>query len=789
MARVSKLLRLHLEPKVALGAAALVAALLAAGEALGGERALVLELVMNGRATGRVGEFTDRDGVLYARSSELRELGFVLPQDIATSDEPIPLSALPNVRAQVNEARQTLLVAADDSALEPTELRGRASAPLAPLSRPDYGAVLNYDVVGTFARARVTGGALLDGRAFGPHGLLQGGGFVNFAPGAGGKRLVRLETTYTNTQFDKLRRWRVGDVVAGALPWTRAVRLGGVQVASDFGLRPDLVTYPLPRISSTAAVPSTVNVVVNGVRQLSEPVQPGPFTVRTLPVVTGAGEVTVAVVDVLGRETLINLPFYASTALLARGLGSYSVEAGAVRRNFGQAGDGYSGWAANGSARYGLTDALTLEAHGEATAGLALLGGGVTSLIGTLGVVNVAMAGSVGGKSGSESPSGAMVWTGFQRVSRRASFSVSGGFSTASYQDIASEKGSPAPKSTLDANLGYRVGALGNVGLAYSRRTARTRPARSGPGQSDMVARQRDEFITASYSVSVGRAALYATGFKDFRDVRAFGLSLGVSFPIGASSSASVETSREGGRSALSANVAKSALKPGDYGYRLRASGGADAQLLAEGELLGRWGRVSGGVDRSAGQMAGRAGVSGALVLAGGGLFASDRIFDSFAVVSTGDIAGVPVLYANRPVGATNARGKLLVPSLLSYQNNRLSLDATGLPADIEVGRTAVLVRPADRSGVMVDFGVRRVAAALLTLHDRTGQPLPLGAVVKVEGAQAEPVGYDGEAYVTGLKPKNRANVVFRDGTTCRVVFDFKPVKGDIPLIGPLACQ
>ena len=785
-------MRLRLEPKVTLGAVALVAALLAAGATLGAERSLVLEVVMNGRATGRVGEFTDRDGALYARASELRELGFALPQDAAASDEPIPLSSLPNVRAQVNEAQQTLVVVAGDSALRPTELRGRTPVPLAPLSRPGYGAVLNYDVVGTFARPQVTGGALLDGRAFNPHGLLQSTGFVNFTPSVGGKRFVRLETTYTRTQSDKLRRWRVGDVVSGTLSWTRAVRLGGVQVASDFGLRPDLVTYPLPQISSTAAVPSTVNVVVNGVRQLSESVQPGPFTVRTLPVVTGAGEVSVAVVDVLGREILINLPFYASTALLARGLSSYSVEAGAVRQNFGQAGDRYSGWAANGSARYGLTDRLTLESHGETTGGLVLLGGGVTSLIGTLGVVNVAMAGSVGGKPGSASPGGAMVWTSFQRVSRRASFSVNSGFSTSGYHDIASEKGSPAPKSTLDANLGYRIGALGNIGAAYSRRISRTYPAGSGHGQPDdgVIAHQRVELITASYSVRVGLASFYATGFKDLHDTRAFGLGLGVGFPLGASSHASVETTRQGERSTSSASVARSALKPGDYGYRLRASASAaDTQLLAEGELFNRWGRVSAGVDHSAGRVAGRAGVSGAIVLAGGDLFASDRIFDSFAVVSTGDVAGVPVFYENRPLGATGARGKLLVPSLLSYQNNRLSLDATSLPADIEVGQTSVLARPADRSGVMVDFRVRRVAAALLTLHDRTGQPLPLGSVVKVDGAEAQPVGYDGQAYVTGLKPTNHVTVVLKDGTTCRVVFDYGRVKGDMPLIGPLVCQ
>ena len=87
----------------------LLAALLAVPVALAAEQQLVLEVVMNGRPTGRVGEFIERGGVLYARPSDLTELGFALPPDIAAGSEPIPLSALPSVRAQVNEARQTLV--------------------------------------------------------------------------------------------------------------------------------------------------------------------------------------------------------------------------------------------------------------------------------------------------------------------------------------------------------------------------------------------------------------------------------------------------------------------------------------------------------------------------------------------------------------------------------------------------------------------------------------------------------------------------------------------------------
>ena len=713
----------------------LLAALLAVPVALAAERQLVLEVVMNGRPTGRVGEFVERGGVLYARPSDLTELGFALPPDIAARSEPIPLSALPSVRAQVNEARQTLEVTVDDTALRPTEIGGASSVRLAPLSAVAYGAVLNYDILGTFTGQQNIGGALLDMRAFSPFGLLQATGLANITPYAEQKSLARLDTTYTYTDPDELRRWRIGDVVTGALAWSRAIRLGGGQLASDFGLRPDLITYPLPVISASTAVPSTVNVLVNGMRQYSGPVQPGPFAVQTLPVVTGAGEVAVMVQDALGRQTLVTMPFYTSTALLKPGLASYSLEAGAVRQNYGLPNDLYAGWAVNGSSRYGLTDWLTLEGHVEATDGLELIGGGAAVQVGTLGVVNTAVSGSTGhggipAAAGSDN-NGGQVSVGFQRQSRSLSLGVSDTIATQGYRDIAAVNGSPMPRSTLTASLGFPLGDWGgSIGLAYVHQTSGTllpgsifaRQGYSFPNS------QHIDLVTASYSIPVaGRASFYATGYKDINAAGSYGVALGLSFSLGASTSASVGGSLDKGRFSPSAQASKYAQEQNDYGYRLQDQEGIGAHRSAEGEFLSSWGRVSAGVDQSAGQVAERAGASGALVWADGALFASDRINDSFAIVRTGGVADVPVLYENRPLGTTDSDGQLLVPSLLSYQNNHLSVDATKLPLDIDVGQTTTVVRPPDRSGVTVDFRIRKVNAALLKLQDANGKPVPIG--------------------------------------------------------------
>lgn len=758
---------------------------------------------MNGRPTGRVGEFIDRDGKLYATPADLQELGFALSREMAAGIEPIALAALPNVRIHVNEAEQTLLVEATDAALIPTAVSNEiTSIHLAPISKSSYGAVFNYDLLGTYsgpqtagAGQQPTGGALLDFRAFSPYGVVETTGLVNITPYAGQATTVRLGTTFDYADPDNLRDWRLGDVVTGALSWSRSVRLGGAQVSSDFGLRPDLITYPLPVISASTALPSTIDVVVDGVRQFNQPLPPGPFTVRTLPVVTGEGEVAVTLQDALGRQTLVTLPFYASAELLQPGLASYSLETGTVRENYGLLTDRYVGAAASGTLRYGLTDWLTLENHAEATDSLVLLGGGAATQIGTFGVVHASVSGSsVHGvvPTGTGGNFGGLVSAGFQRSSRGLSFNVGGTYSSNGYSDIAAQYGEPVPKSTLNASLGYQLGRWGNVGVGLVNQVSRA----GLPGSRDtqvsgsLISSQQVSLATLSYSIPIaGGASFYATAFKDLQNNHNYGLAFGVSIALGPTTSASAGGSLDNGRVGSLLTLVKPALAENDFGYRVQDSEGVATQHMAEGEFMASWGRLTGGVGLSSGQPSVQGGWSGALVWTDGRLFASNQIDDSFAVVSTGGIAGVPVLYENRVVGTTDSSGHLLVPSLLSYQNNKVAVDATRLPADVDAGQTSVVVRPPDRSGVVIDFNIRKMNAALLTLRDSSGKPIPVGSVAKVAGALDQPVGYEGLAYVNGLQPTNRVQVVLPNGATCSVQFDYTPVANDIPLIGPLRCQ
>src|ERR1700676_1137542 len=155
------------------------------------------------------------------------------------------------------------------------------------------------------------------------------------------------------------RRWLWATRWAALAAGADRYGMDGVLYARDYSLAPGFITYPLPAFSASAALPSTVDVLVNNQRQASASVKPGPFDLVNVPVVSGAGQINLVVRDLRGVETVITQSYYASPQLLAAGLSDFSAEAGAMRRNFGTQSNNYGPVFAAGSYRYGFNSALT----------------------------------------------------------------------------------------------------------------------------------------------------------------------------------------------------------------------------------------------------------------------------------------------------------------------------------------------------------------------------------------------------------------------------------------------
>lgn len=218
-------------------------------------------------------------------------------------------------------------------------------------------------------------------------------------------------------------------------------------------------------------------------------------------------------------------------------------------------------------------------------------------------------------------------------------------------------------------------------------------------------------------------------------------------------------------------------------------SSGDTTHEFAQAQYKARYALLTAGVDLEQGVTSLEAEVQGAVSVLDRRVFASNTIYDSFAVVDTGKIGPVHVQQENRDVGTTGSSGRLLVPDLRSYDLNHISVVPTDIAIDLTLDRAKREIRPRDRSGVVVRFEVKTSHAATLKLMDEAGELIPVGSTARLRGTgQVVPVGYDGVAYVEDLEARNKMEVTRPDGSRCVAEFAYVAVPGDIPSIGPLRC-
>lgn len=760
-----------------------------------GPRDLQLEVFLNGASTQLIAAFREEaDGRLLIDPDQLRNVGLRPAEAAAGPDGLIDIARLPNVSFEVDEATQSIHFAATYGALAPhiVDLGLRTGADRAE-AESSVGALVNYTVFGS------TGGGIekiwsfegasawLEGRAFSPLGVLTSSHVLSTSPDDlyGTKR---LDTFWSYSSPASLTSYRAGDIVTGGLAWTRPVRLGGVQTQRNFGLRPDLVTMPLPELSGSAAVPSTVDVYVSDTRRLSRDVPSGPFQIVNLPTVSGAGTARIVVRDALGRETISETPFYASSDLLRAGLVDFSAEAGFARRFYGTRSDDYDGrLLASGTVRYGLSDRLTLEGHAEGGGGLTTGGAGAVFQLGSFGVGSLSGAasrfrGSIGFQAAAsvelELRGGVHLFARTQR-------------SFGDYHDIGSITFEPPSRSDPAFITALPLRSLNQLSLSFP---LLFDPATLSLSYTDVepVGDDRSRIIGISLDRPFGQAStFFANAAIDLDDTDSAGVFVGISMPLGdqlyASSGASTDAQ---GTTVTTELVRPETGEVGSVGWRVRDTEGTYANRAASLSYRARTGRYEAGVQQHQDRYRAAAQADGAVVFAGGDIFLSGRVDDAFAIVDVG-APGVDVEYENRPAGRTDRRGKLLLPDLRSYEPNRITIDPANLPLGAVVDGTRRISIPADRSGTVVRFGVQAEAqSALVTLRDEAGLCIEVGATGAVEGSP-EPftVGYDGQAYITGLGPRNRVVVDQPSRGRCVAEFPFQPQEGEQVFIPDAVCR
>jgi outer membrane usher protein len=764
---------------------------------------LQLDVSVNGKRIERVAAFALLpDGHLASRPEELRTLGVDAP---GKAGELVPLGAIEGLSYEYDQPRQAINLIVAPARLLPQVVRV-APRPTTehPKAQADWGAVANYTLFGSASKGGAQsksgviegGSATFDARVFSPYGVARQTGIVGNTT-TSQDLFLRLDSTVTVTDEDRMLVYRAGDSISGGLPWTRPVRFGGLQVQRSFSLRSDLVTVPLPMLSGSAAVPSSVDIFVNQQKLYSSDVAAGRFDVADLPVITGGGDTRLVVRDSSGREVETHAQFYVTPDMLAPGLFDFSVEAGAPRLGYGVDSFDYQPAPFGSfSLRGGVTDWLTLQSHGEFSQRVQNGGFGGTGSVFGLGAVSAAAA-----MSRYDNATGGLIYLSAQTRIGEITLQASTQRTFGDYQDIASTSTSesylrrlanlsdlsgPAlasflsadvPRSVDQASIGFPVPFLkSSMSVSFANITPVGSPSSRVLG------------VSWSKNFDFG-GALSASVYASSGATKSIGAFLSFSMPLGPLGYGSVGgVSNSGVNQATLGLVKPLDQQPGSVGWRIQDQEGAQFNRTAEASYRSSYGVLTGRVNQSNGQLDGSAQMDGGLAVTGDGVFASNRIDDAFGVVKAG-APNVDVYVENQKVGQTDSHGTLLVPNLRSFESNRVAIDPGNLPIDALPARTEAIVTPRNQSGLRVDFGVDPgVHAAELAFVDDHGAPLEAGRTGKLSNGVEFVVGYDGLAFVTGVQDSETVEIDGEHGA-CHASFSYQATPGKRVRIGPIVCR
>lgn len=629
--------------------------------------------------------------------------------------------------------------------------------------------------------------------------------FSTYNRGIDGKSRWQGISTYAQRDLASINgRLLIGD---GNTPgnFFDSLPFRGVQLSSDDAMLPDSQQGYAPTIRGVAQTNARVTVRQNGYVVYSTFVAPGPFVIDDLYPTASSGDLEVTIAEADGRQTRYTQAFSAVPTLLREGTWRYSATVGRYR-------SGYD----SGSV-LGMRSSLSQPAFMQATLArglgneFSLYGGllmasmyqsllaGVGKNLRDFGAVSVDLSSArTTGRApvhGQKTYDGQSVRFLYSKsfLASGTNFRVAGyRYSTSGYrtfqeavqmQDLRSFESFHSRRNEVRFELSQQIGDWGSV-FASARQ------------QSYWGTSAKDRLVQVGYSGNYrqfGYSAFYNhTTSLNRAPVRQVMFTL--SIPLGDTrASAQYALTRDStGRVNQQASVYGSAFDDSRLSYNVTAGGanqGGGSSGSASASYLSPVGRFDAGHSQGRGYGQSTFGVSGGMLVHGGGVTLSQPLGETVGLVQAPKAQGVG--FESQPGVATDWAGNAVIPNLTPYRLNRLAIRTADLGDTVEVKNAATEVVPTRGAVVVAKFETSVGFRLLMVLTDAKGRPLPLGSKIENEvGQEVGIVGPDGQAFVTGAGQAGNLTVRWGQGASdqCTVAYSL-PDDANPPPIREFAGQ
>ncbi|RJT32580.1 fimbrial biogenesis usher protein [Rahnella woolbedingensis] len=568
----------------------------------------------------------------------------------------------------------------------------------------------------------------------------------------------------------------------------------GVQLASDDNMLPDSLRGFAPTIRGIAHSHARVTIRQNSYIIYQSYVPPGAFTINDLFPTSSSGDLVVEVKESDGSLDIYTVPYSSVPVLQREGHLKYSVTAGKYRSNSDQQEEvGF----AQSTAIWGLPAGFTAYGGFQAAQHYKALALGTGVNIGEFGALSFDVTQATSELADESTHRGSSLrflyskslqnmGTSFQLIGYR--YSTEGFYTledTTRKQmkgfadnDLDEEGHEHIPEAITDyynlhntkrdkiqLNVSQQLGTNGSLYISGSRQ--------SYWGSDELNTLLQTGYSGNLYGVSWTLNYSYnkIPGMNDADQRVAIGISIPLSqwlFPSSdithqshsAYASTSISTDMRG-NTTESAGINGTLLEDDNLSYSVQQGyqnngGGSNGAVSAD--YNGSWGNANVGYNYSngSGYQQVNYGMSGAVVAHRNGITLSQPLGDTNVLIAAPGAGDVKVEDSSGI--RTDWRGYAIVPYATTYRMNRVALETTSLPENVDLDETVVSVVPTRGALVRAKFSTHIGARVLITLT-HAGNVVPFGALVTTEDGNSSIVGDDGQVYLSGLADRGKLTV------------------------------
>lgn len=594
-----------------------------------------------------------------------------------------------------------------------------------------------------------------------------------------------------------------------------SMAFNGIKLENDTRMSPQSKRGYAPEVRGTADTTARVEVKQFGHTIYETVVSPGPFVIDDLYNTSGQGDLQVTIFEANGKTSSFTVPYSAVPDSVRPGMWNYELALGRVRQHYG-----VDNQFLESVIQHGLSNQFT----GNAGLRLAkdyqayLVGGVMATRLGAIGVNATYSHATV---ENDQTQSGWRAETSYSRTFEGGTNLTLAAYrySTSGFRDLQDVLGvrrfakdntqyysdSLNQKNRFSATIVQNMESFGSLSLNASTSDYYGNNSRITQFQLGY----NNSYKKLSYSINVGRQRTsyssrdnYFNSTDDDQNRQKYTentISLGFSMPLDWGDSRpniSMNMSRNKSSESVTTSMSGTLAEDRNLSYSVYSGvesyeqsgntltwGGSLQQNTSKGSFRGSYSQGSGYKQLGLG-------TSGTLVVHPGGITYGPYVSETFALVKAKGAKGAEI--KNGQGAKIDSFGYAILPSLMPYQYNTISLDPKGLKSDVEIQGGSQQVVPYAGAFVQVNFETLSGQQVLINTSLNDNQMIPMGAdVTDKDGNNLGMVGQGGQIYA---RINQQSGVLFvRWGESkaeqCRINYQLPPASASdlVPLT--LKCE